>query len=61
ELDTSNAAIIVQDAFIGAAIAFVTAYIAISLMMGWLRKATFTPFVVYRVLLGAVLLFAVYF
>jgi undecaprenyl-diphosphatase len=61
ELDTSNASIIVQDAFIGATIAFVTAYIAISVMMGWLRKATFTPFVVYRVLLGAVLLFAVYF
>ena len=30
------------------------------LMIGWLRRASFTPFAVYRVLLGAFLLWWVY-
>jgi undecaprenyl-diphosphatase len=29
-------------------------------MMGWLRRASFTPFVIYRVLLGGLLLWWVY-
>ena len=29
---------------------------AIAALMAWLKRATFTPFVVYRVLLGAALL-----
>jgi undecaprenyl-diphosphatase len=33
---------------------------AIAFLMAWLRRATFTPFVVYRLLLGAVLLYWVY-
>ena len=44
------------DAVIAAALAFVTAYIAIALMMRWLRRASFTPFVVYRIILGGGLL-----
>ena len=44
---------------IAAGLAFVTAYIAIALMMRWLRRASFTPFVVYRIIVGGgVLVFA---
>lgn len=47
------------DAVIAAGLAFVTAYIAIALMMRWLRRASFTPFVVYRIIVGGgVLVFA---
>lgn len=41
---------------LGAALAFVSALIAIAVMMAWLRHASFLPFVVYRVLLGVALL-----
>jgi undecaprenyl-diphosphatase len=34
----------------------VSALVAITLLMAWLRRATFTPFVVYRVVLGVLLL-----
>ena len=44
------------DALLAAGIAFVFALIAIALMIRWLRRASFTPFVVYRLLLGAALL-----
>jgi undecaprenyl-diphosphatase len=48
-----------DDAMIAAGLAFVTAYIAIVLMMRWLRRASFTPFVVYRIVVGgAILAFA---
>lgn len=43
-------------ALLAAGLAFATALLAIVLMMGWLRRASFTPFVVYRILLGAALL-----
>ena len=42
---------------LAAGISFVTALIAIKLMMGWLRRQTYTPFVLYRVLIGVVILF----
>lgn len=48
------------DAAVAAGLAFVAALVAIAAMMGWLRKATFTPFVVYRILLGAGLLYLIY-
>jgi undecaprenyl-diphosphatase len=38
------------------ALAFVAALGAIALMMAWLRHASFTPFVVYRIVLGVLLL-----
>ncbi|TVR99890.1 MAG: undecaprenyl-diphosphate phosphatase [Rhodospirillales bacterium] len=37
-------------------LAFGAALAAIAAMMAWLRRATFTPFVVYRVVLGVILL-----
>jgi undecaprenyl-diphosphatase len=44
------------DAVVAAGISFVFALMAIALMIRWLRRASFTPFVVYRLLLGAALL-----
>ena len=49
-----------EDLLIAAALAFITAYVAILVMMKWLGKATFTPFVIYRVLFGLVLLGLLY-
>jgi undecaprenyl-diphosphatase len=45
------------DAFVAAAISFVVAFLAIVLMLRWLRAAGFLPFVIYRLFLGAALLF----
>ena len=42
---------------IAAALAFITALLAITLMMRWLRQASYTPFVIYRLFLGAALLY----
>jgi undecaprenyl-diphosphatase len=41
-------------------LSFVTALVAIAALMGWLKCAGFTPFVVYRLILGAALLIAIY-
>ena len=43
-------------ALVAAVISFGTALLAIVLMMRWLSHAGFTPFVVYRILLGAAIL-----
>jgi undecaprenyl-diphosphatase len=48
------------DAVLAAGLSFVTALVAIALMMRWLMHATFTPFVIYRILLGIGLLYWVY-
>lgn len=39
---------------------FIFSFLAIFLMMRWLRFATFLPFVIYRIILGAVLLLYAY-
>ncbi|MGF1612311.1 MAG: undecaprenyl-diphosphate phosphatase [Kiloniellales bacterium] len=44
------------DALVAAMLAFLAALAAIAGLMAWLRRSTFTPFVVYRLLLGAALL-----
>lgn len=44
------------DALIAAFISFASSFLAIALMMRWLTRATFTPFVIYRIIFGAVLL-----
>jgi undecaprenyl-diphosphatase len=49
-----------QDAILAAAMAFIAALVAIAVLMAWLRRAGFTPFVVYRIALGAVLLYFIY-
>jgi undecaprenyl-diphosphatase len=48
------------DALIAASLAFLAALAAIWLMMRWLARASFTPFVVYRLFLGGVLLWLIY-
>lgn len=48
------------DALIAGGLAFVAALVSIILMMGWLRRASFMPFVIYRILLGAGLLIWLY-
>lgn len=45
---------------IAALLAFVAAYAALSLMMRFLDRVSFTPYVIYRLLLGAVLLVIAY-
>jgi len=47
-------------ALIAALLAFASALAAIALMMRWLRHATYTPFVIYRCLLGLGLLVYAY-
>lgn len=44
----------------GAAYSFVASMLAIFVMMNWLKNYTFLPFVVYRVLLGSLLLLHAY-
>jgi undecaprenyl-diphosphatase len=47
---------LVRDASIAAAFAFVAALLALSVMMRLLRSVSFTPYVIYRVILGVILL-----
>jgi undecaprenyl-diphosphatase len=51
---------ITRDALIAAFLAFLSALLAVAVMMAWLRRAGFMPFVAYRVLLGLGLLALVY-
>lgn len=48
------------NAIIAAGLAFIFALIAIAALIGWLQRASFTPFVVYRLILGVVLLGWIY-
>jgi undecaprenyl-diphosphatase len=49
-----------RDAVIVAVLSGIVGVLAIAGLMAWLRRSTFTPFVIYRVLLGAALLAIVY-
>ncbi|SLN10441.1 Undecaprenyl-diphosphatase [Aquimixticola soesokkakensis] len=51
---------LLKDAAIGAVFAFGAALLALTLMMRLLRSISFTPYVVYRVLLGLILLALAY-
>ena len=48
------------DVFIASGLSMLMALISIALMMAWLRRATFTIFAVYRLLLGGFLLVVAY-
>ena len=52
---------IYKDASIAVLISFVAGIIAINFMLKWLRKADFTPFVIYRFALGGFLLYWAYY
>lgn len=49
-----------RDGAIAAVFAFIAALLALSLMMRLLRSVSFTPYVIYRVILGVVLLIMAY-
>jgi undecaprenyl-diphosphatase len=49
-----------EQAGLAAGLSFVSAIVAIWLMMGWLKHSGFLPFVIYRVLLGGFLLVLAY-
>jgi undecaprenyl-diphosphatase len=53
ELWQQGNAALSSDALVAAGMSFVAALITIALLMAWLRRATFTPFAIYRVILGA--------
>jgi undecaprenyl-diphosphatase len=42
---------------IGMAVSFVVAYVVVAWFLGWVRKHGFAIFAIYRILLGAGLLF----
>lgn len=50
-----------HEALLGIVLSFVFAYATIVVMMRWLKEYSFTPFVIYRILLGLVLLSYAYF
>jgi undecaprenyl-diphosphatase len=50
----------VRDCAIAAGLAFVSALLALGLMMRLLKSISFTPYVIYRVILGAILLVIAY-
>ena len=52
----SGATVLQANVILAAALAFVTALIAIAAMMFWLRRQSYTPFVFYRIVLGIVIL-----
>ncbi|WP_372602687.1 undecaprenyl-diphosphate phosphatase [Actibacterium sp.] len=56
---TANAAA-ARDGAVAAVFAFVSALLALTLMMRLLRSVSFTPYVIYRVILGLVLLYIAY-
>jgi undecaprenyl-diphosphatase len=60
EVYESGSAALTEAALLGAGLAFVSALVTITLMMAWLKTASFTPFVIYRILLGVVLLGVAY-
>ena len=60
QLYSSDNVVLFQDAITSVAISFGFAIISIALLMAWLRRATFTPFVIYRIILGVGLLFIAY-
>ena len=51
---------LLRDAGIAALLAMLSALAALSLMMRLLRSVSFTPYVIYRVILGVVLLTVAY-
>ena len=51
ELSETENTVLIYDVLMLAGFSFLFALVAISLLMVWLRRASFTPFVIYRILL----------
>ena len=60
DLYRAGDAVLGLDALVAAVLSGIAALVAIALMMRWLRRASFMPFVIYRVVLGVVLLVWLY-
>lgn len=60
DLAAARAWSLAWDSAVAAALAFAAAYVALAAMMHFLRRVSFTPYVVYRMVLGAVLLVIAY-
>ncbi len=60
ELYESGNAEVTTQAIMAAGMAFIAALIAIAIMMSWLRRSTYAPFVLYRIALGVVILAVAY-
>ena len=60
DLYSSGDAVLFQEAMTIAAISFGFALMSISVLMVWLKRASFTPFVIYRIVLGIGLLCIAY-
>lgn len=50
----------IRSAVLAAGFSALAGFVAIAVLMSWLRRATFTPFVVYRLALGSTLLYLAY-
>lgn len=61
ELYESGNTQLTNDALTAAGLSFIAAFIAIAALMAWLRRASFTPFFIYRICLGCTLLFYAYY
>jgi len=61
ELYQSGNTQLTNDALTAAGLSCIAALIAIAIMMAWLRKASFTPFFIYRMILGSGLLYYAYY
>ena len=60
DIEGSAASLFSSDALIAAGLSAVDAFFAIAFMMALLRRVGMTPFVIYRLVLGAVLLWYAY-
>jgi undecaprenyl-diphosphatase len=60
DLHESGDLALTRAALLAALLAFIAALMAIAVLMQWLKRASFTPFVVYRILLGILLLALLY-
>ena len=59
-LEVAADADLARDGAIAAAFAFVAAFLALAIMMRLLRSISFTPYVIYRIVLGLILLWIAY-
>ena len=57
EIQSMETPFILSNIMWAGGLSFVFALASVSILMAWLKQASFTPFVVYRLLLGSVLLF----
>ncbi|AIL13082.1 UDP pyrophosphate phosphatase [Candidatus Paracaedimonas acanthamoebae] len=56
KMQAAGQSFLTQEMLVGAGISAISGIIAIRFMMIWLKKSSFTPFVVYRLILGIILL-----